>query len=343
MPSPLDDLALALTSPISRRRALSLTAAATVTSFFGLRTGTGTAQGACPSCPRASDPDNYSQFCGHPRGVGCLFVCCPPEYTCCQTDTVVVCCREGYECGPIVNGGHTCRCKNDCGGACCKPDETCVNSELGLCCQGVGCGEKCCRAGEKCVDPSRGVCCKSTEKGCIGQNQTICCDADYGRCCAGSTRLSVTSCCGLGQTCTDQGLCKCTRARPVDCHDTECCKRSEKCCETPSGGGRCIPSDWRCCGETAAGPWESCCAGRFPYVPAFQRCCGVTGICPKNAECCPDGCCPEGTSCCNRGCCNAAGARVAVKSPFMRVRSRERLRDRRRAMRRDVRRSAVPR
>lgn len=339
MASPLDDLARALTSPISRRRALRLTAAATVTSFFGPRIAAA-APGDCPTCPRESDPPDFTQLCGGSRPLGCLFVCCPSTFTCCQTEAGVVCCREGYGCGPVVDNYPSCKCMNECGGACCKPDEKCSNPDTGLCCK-IPCGDTCCRSGEKCVEPSTGTCCKSTEKACIGPRETICCD-EFAKCCVGTTGFRVTQCCGFGQTCTDDGSCVCGSARPVDCHGDQCCGKTDKCCQSPTGRGFCAPKDWRCCGDGAAGPGESCCAGRFPYFPSAQRCCGLSGICPIDAECCVDGCCPEGSSCCIHGCCNAAGARVAAKQPFMRPRPRRGRHlfvDRRRVIRRHARRS----
>jgi hypothetical protein len=334
MPSTLDTVALALTEPISRRRALRLAAGAAVASFFGAKADSALAD--CPSCPRMSDPPNYSQQCAVPRGVGCIFVCCPLEFACCTASHGVVCCREGYTCGPPITSGQeqypTCKCINDCGGNCCKPDETCADIETGLCCA-VPCGKTCCRSGEKCVDPDRGVCCKSYEQGCRGRNETICCDESLETCCAGST---VTQCCGLGQTCGDQGNCKCKRDRPVECLD-DCCKRTDRCCHSLEGKGFCIPRAWKCCGDSFAMPGEECCAGRFHYNPRFQRCCGLSGVCPTHSECCPDGCCPAGSSCCAHGCCNAAGQVVGPKRPFEQVSDRRAARIRRKGTkRRDI-------
>lgn len=313
----LDDLARSLATPVSRRRALRLAAAAAVTSIVAARTTPAPAHrtlDGCPTCPRGNDPPSFTQFCGHARGVGCLFVCCPATHTCCQTDTVVVCCREGFTCGPIVNDGPTCTCKNPCGGACCADGEKCVDMVAGRCCA-VPCGKECCGEDEKCVDPKRGTCCKKdSERACIGRNQTICCDSTLQTCCAGSR---VTQCCGYGETCDPNGGCKCRPGFPKQCVD-DCCKRTDKCCIGPSGRGFCAPRGWTCCGDTVALEGiEECCAGRFPFHPRFERCCGVSGKCPRTAECCPDGCCPAGSSCCDHGCCAFDGTPIGRARPFI--------------------------
>jgi hypothetical protein len=320
MGSRLDNLALALTEPMSRRRALKLTAAAAATSFVSWPTDT--ARAACPTCPRMSDPPSYSQHCSVDTNLGCIFVCCPETFKCCTASHGVVCCREGYTCGPNQTVGSetypSCKCENDCGGACCKPGEQCANSDLGLCCE-IPCGVSCCEKGEKCVDPNRGTCCKPAFKGCVGKSETSCCLDTVQTCCSGSV---VTQCCGPGQKCTDQGACVCTKERPVECQGDDCCRRTEKCCPGARYPGFCMSQGYTCCGDDAAGPAQACCAGRFVYRPAKQRCCGVSGVCGLNQECCPDGCCPEGTSCCAHGCCNFRGARVAAKQPFAHVPSR---------------------
>ena len=112
---PLERIARALAAPMSRRRALRLAAAAAGTSLFTLKTER--AYG-CQSCPQPNDPPHWTQFCGHARGVGCLYVCCPPEFTCCQTEKGVVCCKVGYGCGPVVDNLPTCSCKQPCGAGC---------------------------------------------------------------------------------------------------------------------------------------------------------------------------------------------------------------------------------
>ena len=86
-------------------------------------------------------------------------------------------------------------------------------------------------------DPDRGVSCNSWEQGCRGRGKTVCCDEFHEKSCAGS---KVTQCCGRGQTCEDNGDCICKPDRPVDCLD-DCCKKTEKCCTSPTGKGFCIP------------------------------------------------------------------------------------------------------
>lgn len=341
MASRLDELALALTAPVSRRSALRLAAATVIATYFAR--GTDTARAVqCPECPRQSDPPNYSQRCVVFTNLGCIFVCCPPEFKCCTASHGVVCCREGYTCGPVQTVGEenypSCICQNACGGACCKSGEKCANPDRGLCCK-IPCGDTCCREGEKCADPNLGgTCCKSYEKACIGKNQTVCCDELLETCCAGTTGFAVTQCCGQGQTCTDEGDCRCRPGHPVNCHGDACCRRDQRCCQSPTGKGFCIPKKWRCCGDSFADPaLQSCCAGRFPYSRSTQRCCGISGVCFLNEECCPDGCCPAGSSCCANGCCSASGARVGPRRPFARVRDRRSMLlhvERRRARRR---------
>ncbi len=317
----LDDIAMAVAEPISRRGALRVAGAAAVTTFFGVRTGT--AKADCPTCPRSVDPPTYSQRCSVARGVGCIFVCCPQTYTCCTTDLGVVCCREGYGCGPVNQFGQpTCKCANSCGSGCCKPGETCADPATGLCCQ-IPCGETCCKSGQKCADPRRGVCCQEFEQGCIGKNTTLCCDATFGTCCAGSV---ATQCCGYGQKCSADGACKCQPGHRKECVDT-CCTKNQKCCTGVKGKNFCVPKQWGCCGDDYTMPGEACCAGRFPYSPASQRCCGISGVCPQLTECCPDGCCPQGSSCCEGGCCAADGTRFTPLQPL------QRRRDPRRALR----------
>lgn len=330
MPSRLDDVARALTEPISRRRALRLAATAVAGAYLGVRPGR--ADAACPSCPRMSDPPEYSQRCSVATRLGCIFVCCPQTYACCTTATGVVCCREGYTCGPVDSRGYpSCKCKNDCGGSCCKDDERCSDLERGLCCK-IPCGPGCCQSGEKCVDPKSGTCCKTDEKACQTRSGSALCCASDEHCCVGT--LGAT-CCGEGRVCEKNGGCSCKPGFPQKCGRT-CCRRGEKCCiNNSTAEGFCGPKSGECCGDTFAFRDEECCANRYPFDPATQQCCGVSGICPKNADCCPDGCCPSGSSCCAHGCCDAAGARVSARRSFARSPRRRRLkRQRRRGHRR---------
>jgi hypothetical protein len=317
--SRLDSLAMRLAEPMSRRRALTLAGATAVTTLFGARADA--AQAACPSCPQGGDPPDWTQNCNVARGVGCIFVCCPDSYKCCTSPTGVVCCQEGFTCGPSNRFGQpTCVCANPCGSACCQAGEKCANATTGLCCQ-IACGATCCSSGQKCVDPKRGVCCDANDSPCYGKHTTHCCGPQE-RCCPGSL---ITQCCGAGQMCTPEGSCDCRPGYPTDCFN-ECCRKNEKCCMgTSQGKGFCVAQNNECCGDSYTFPGEECCAGLFPYNPRSSRCCGISGVCPSNTECCPDGCCPIGSSCCEHGCCTTTvtGAiRVSPLRPFLRVRDR---------------------
>ena len=92
---PLDRIARAIATPISRRRAFRLAAAAAGTSMFALRTETAH---ACASCPQPLGPQELTKFCGYAVGVGCKFACCDPRDECCTADGGVECCRpyEGF-------------------------------------------------------------------------------------------------------------------------------------------------------------------------------------------------------------------------------------------------------
>ena len=219
----LDRLARAVNQPMPRRRLLRLAAGAAAVSFFGLRSGT--ARADCPTCPRTGDPRTFTQFCGHARGVGCLFVCCPPEFQCCQTDSVVVCCREHYECGPIVREGHTCKCKAefDCGpepGTCCEAGQVCFEPPGADDVEDLFCVPEC-KPGSYHCQPD-GQCCLQDAEDCCG---TGCCLEDDETCCGEG---DDGYCCGLGYRCgSRKGECDCDSGQV--CGD-RCCPQGSACC-----------------------------------------------------------------------------------------------------------------
>ena len=332
MASRLDDLALALTEPMSRRRAIRLAAGAAATTYLGLPAGRASGQRPCNRTP-VCEPG--TRVCVPSRQDGCPG-CCTPREKCCvgaANNANTACCNTyyGFDCGPLTfSGSPTCACApdNTCvgisGELCCRPEETCVvEGGEPRCCMHP-CGKTCCERDQKCADPDRGVCCSSWEKGCRGRNRTVCCDDFHEKCCAGT---KITQCCGRGQTCEDNGACICKPDRPVDCLD-DCCKKTERCCTSPAGKGFCIPKTSRCCGEFGVRPGDECCAGRMPYTPSVERCCGISGTCPRTWECCPIGCCVPGSYCCAGGCCFSGSSRVIAARPFTRRSSRRHVRRR---------------
>jgi hypothetical protein len=220
---PFERMARAVARPMSRRRALQVAAAAGATSFLTLRTGT--AYAACPSCPRTSDPPSFTQFCGHTRGVGCLFVCCPADYHCCQTDTVVVCCKAEQKCGPIVNGGYTCVCNDEhqCGEFCCTDNQLCVEFDPEDDPMDATCVPDCGTEMSLCDDLE--TCCDDSEReSCCGHG---CCSANE-ECCA-SGRYHEEWCCPSSYGCSFKtpGVCVCSSSQK--CGD-QCCERGSVCC-----------------------------------------------------------------------------------------------------------------
>lgn len=218
----VNGLALALASPISRRRAFRLAAVAAGTSVFGLRTES--AQ-ACASCPQMFDPPNWTQFCGYAVGVGCKFVCCPPEQECCTAEGGVKCCKtdEGYECGPVVNDIPTCRCKTPCYADCCRPGEECVITDPE---DGQGFCDPGCDPGRTRCAWSPYVCCPH-DYPCCGEG---CCDPIF-TCCSGqgSGERRNDTCCGPGYVCdTSSAFPECQCLGPLKCGD-RCCPLGQVC------------------------------------------------------------------------------------------------------------------
>ena len=201
MASRLDALALALTEPMSRRRAMRLAAGAAATAYLGLPAGRASGQRSCNRTP-VCEPG--TRVCLASRQDGCPG-CCTPREKCCvgaADNANTACCNTyfGYDCGPLnFYGSPTCACApdNTCvgisGELCCRPEETCVvEGGEPRCCMHP-CGKTCCERDQKCADPDRGVCCNSWEQGCRGKNRTVCCDDFHEKCCAGS---KITQCCG---------------------------------------------------------------------------------------------------------------------------------------------------
>jgi hypothetical protein len=225
-------IARAVAAPMSRRRALKVAAAASVTSFFSLRTGT--AHAACPSCPQPNDPQHFTQFCGHPKLAGCLYVCCPPGDKCCQTDEAVTCCGEGYTCGEIVNGGYGCRCVKPCGYDCCKDNEDCIVPQIDDVPdeenpENYFCYQRCPYPRDHCDGTSK-ACCTAQEE-CCGDG---CCTVGL-KCCV---EHGVNWCCGPPYDCgVDIGMCGCTRSQRCGSY---CCPFGSTCCDAAQG----------CCGPT---------------------------------------------------------------------------------------------
>ena len=227
---PLERIARAMATPISRRRAFRLAAAAG-TSLFVIRTDT--AQ-ACATCPQPLDSPDRTKFCGFAPTPGtCLFACCPPDRICCRAPKGVICCKmeDGYECGPPIDGDLPwCKCIRDlCNGRCCRATEECILTDLAT---GQEACVPYCRAGEfRCFGHHH---CCNWDQQCCGRgccpHPTTCCD---------NSDTDSQTCCGRGYTCSStEGLADCRCALGLACGG-QCCPPGQIC-----ASGRCRGPQW---------------------------------------------------------------------------------------------------
>jgi hypothetical protein len=248
--SRLDEIAVALTAPMSRRRAMRLTLGAAATAYLGLPAGRASAQRPCKRTP-VCEPG--TRVCVASRPDGCPG-CCTPSEKCCvgaPDNANTACCDEafGYDCGPLnFYGTPSCACKpeNTCQGIndpiCCRPEEKCIvrGGQEPVCCK-QPCGkEECCFENEDCV-----------------MGERLAPDTDF---CAKPCGAGQFHCPGSGKCCD---------------HNEECCGDgccSGKCCR---GGG----SRWCCPGTLVCGSSPGQCG-----CPGGHRC--GEDCCPAGSECC---------------------------------------------------------
>jgi hypothetical protein len=210
-----EQVARLLATPMSRRRAFRMAAAASLgASFFALRADRAYACRTCPTDPRGSNyPPEYTQFCGHPVGDqgACHYQCCLPTDECCDAPGAVVCCPAGTRC--VKDPGPRCVCANQCGpegpdGACCEPDEECVPPDQF-------------NSNWTCLPPCR----CDWENDCCGRG---CCDADIGTYCCGSGNPDTDVCCPDDYRCLPGGMCGCRASE--SCGFNGCCGEGRVCC-----------------------------------------------------------------------------------------------------------------
>ena len=178
MASRLDEIAVALTQPMSRRRAMRLTLGAAATAYLGLPAGRASSQRPCQRTP-VCEPG--TRVCVASRPDGCPG-CCTPSEKCCvgaPDNANTACCDEafGYDCGPLnFYGTPSCACKpeNTCQGIndpiCCRPEEKCIvrGGQEPVCCK-QPCGkEECCYENEDCVMGERLSGTRTSVRGPVG-------------------------------------------------------------------------------------------------------------------------------------------------------------------------------
>jgi hypothetical protein len=285
-----DSFSRVLATPISRRRALRLAAAAGVAAFVPMTRPVrawaargnqmccgGTcgidADGCCEDC--VCKPSN-KECCeggggGHPyycdtgaqccgtrccdAGAECCggSTCCPKDTTCCGDK----CCAPGLVCQGEMGPTPTCvRCppgRTPCSFSCCAPGETCKGDtcEPAKCKNGGDrCGPRCCEPGGFCCNEKTGSCCTKTRRSCCGE---------------GNKKV----CCPEGQTCR--------ASRPYNFK------------------GKLAPHI--CCPEARA-CLAHCCAPGEECILGGRLCCRKDAICSDRKECCFSGHCCEGRYCC---------------------------------------------
>jgi hypothetical protein len=243
-----DDLAFeriarVLATPISRRRALRLAAAAAGASFFAVRAAPAYGCRSCPVDPRGSIfPPEYTQFCGHPVGMepACHYTCCLPAETCCQNESGVLCCPPNTNC--VTNPGPTCKCKPEkvCGVdpfteqvGCCLPEEECFEPPGADVDEDLFCTPSCPEGAERyqCLDEGgfpTGHCCDAgNDEDCCGDG---CCNEDGYCCSSGGEEV----CCPREYDCTAiPGVCGCSQYQRCGQH---CCGLGSVCCTINTGG-----------------------------------------------------------------------------------------------------------
>ncbi|MCA9249933.1 MAG: hypothetical protein KDA54_02270 [Phycisphaerales bacterium] len=203
-------------------------------------------------------------------------------YAVCEAAAVAGCAVAYIGCVAGCNATGAPCCPVSCGSvACCLSEETCLNAQIGLCCD-VGktpcVGENCCAATETCIDfgPNAGICCEPEQicgNTCCEATDT--CIEDANLCCPEGQAPCDDKCCGEGEECLGDGVC--CGPPNISC-GTSCCDELANCNEATD----------TCCG--------------FDQDPCGTGCCEVGESCLGNS-CCPDAqvcgniCCPDGNFC----------------------------------------------
>jgi hypothetical protein len=165
MSSQFDDLARALVTPTSRRRAFRLLGSAAVVAVTGSRARPALAHGTNHGCP----PPTTS--CTNGRGSE---VCVDVGETCCDFPEALVRCKAGTKCGDSINNACVDACPKRC------KDETCCPKSKGRCVGGTCCpairttfapgtggkGVACCPPGTVAVPGGTGKCCAKGDLDC---------------------------------------------------------------------------------------------------------------------------------------------------------------------------------
>ena len=216
----LERIARVVATPISRRRALRLAAAAGASSFFTLPSRAH-AQAADDPCPTCASRPGTSPCClrlGNGLAKVAIGQCYDPKTEACcfgpdpyDGQPTAWICTRGTKCS-----GSGCACARElCGGRCCADDETCYMDDplspgTDFCVPKCPPGEYNCRAA--------GACCPSVDH-CCGDG---CC---RGHCC---NQGGEAWCCEDTNVCSDiAGFCGCPQGQRCG---GLCCPAGETCC-----------------------------------------------------------------------------------------------------------------
>lgn len=245
-----DELTRIWARPISRRRALRLTAGVAVgavaSTVFAGRAGavSCTTNGDCTSgqaCISGTCQDcTVDPQCG--PGNVCVPLATPPVCVCpaTRTNCNTVCCGSfGGPGGCCPNTTDTC-----CGASCCPTSSTCLGGTT--CCPSAqACGSTCCPRSTVCADASTGRCgcpagAPTCGNFCCTKGET-CSDPAAGCCCPKGSTPCGRSCCASGVACIDasQSFCGCPKGT-TPCGtgvNLTCCPPGVACtagCPSPS-------------------------------------------------------------------------------------------------------------
>ena len=203
-------------------------------------------------------------------------------YAVCEAIGVGACGVAYLVCVGACNATGAPCCPVSCGSvACCATEESCLNSQIGLCCS-VGkktcLGQNCCESTETCIDsgPNAGICCEPSDVcGNTCCDPTDSCIPAVSLCCPEGEDMCDDKCCPVGQECLGDGVC----CDPQDSCGSTCCDELDTCNEST----------------------ETCCG--FDQAFCNGDCCNVGDVCVNSITCCPqaracgDVCCPMGTGC----------------------------------------------
>ncbi len=295
--SRFDDLARTLATPMPRRRALQLTAAALAALVLpGIRARPARAElkrgtGKCPpggqlTCAQQFGPE-VTECCSRPIPGSGNYTCCKPG-ECFYTPSTNTCCPKKLQCGK----------------RCCPPDDTCIDGECVFCPKEQKCGKKCCFPPQKC----RGGQCRCPDgRPACGKN---CCPK--GKVCSKAVEArsgkATYACCTPGKFNCGDGRC----CDPDSCCGGKCCSKDDFCC----GGKTCCKKATICASAVGGKKGKVCCpnARRVVKTQGLRACCPIGTVAFGNV-CCPaeqPNCCPDDLAClgrqvCVRGVCQPIG------------------------------------